>query len=358
MPLNKLQPQASAASGAPRRVLFFGKSMSRSRCTGGLVDALRGHGLQVRWVNMATQRRWFGGERAMRRARRVYESFRPDLVLVFCQDLPAPLLGEITGRTPVVLWIEERFDHLDPEMVDYMRQARLVCVSNPAHRDALHQQGVSQAVFLMSGFSPRYHFPAPPREPERDVVFVGGPGRHGDRARFVQRLSQHFDTEVFGVTDAWAPWADSVRVRPAVANRGLRRLCASSRVVLGLNQFNDDPLYFSNRTFLTLACGGFHVTHYVPGLETVFTDGEHLAWYRDVDECVEVIGRYLADPAARARIARQGHELVMDAHQYHHRVARILELLGTARVPVAEPPPPSALRQGVQRLASSLTSSS
>ena len=43
--------------GPVRRVMFFGKNMSRTRCTGGLVDALQRHGVEVRWRNLVTMRR-------------------------------------------------------------------------------------------------------------------------------------------------------------------------------------------------------------------------------------------------------------------------------------------------------------
>jgi len=47
-------------TGEVRRVLFFGKSMARTRCSAALVAALREHGLAVRWRNLATLRRWTG----------------------------------------------------------------------------------------------------------------------------------------------------------------------------------------------------------------------------------------------------------------------------------------------------------
>ena len=114
---------------------------------------------------------------------------------------------------------------------------------------------------------------------------------------------------------------------PPVKAPGFRHLCATSRIVLGLNQVNNDALYFSNRTWLSLACRAFHLTHYVPGLETVLRDDQHLAWYEDGDECVEKIGRYLKDAAARERIAEAGCALAHQQHQYYHRVGRILELV-------------------------------
>src|SRR6185436_20318304 len=125
-------------------------------------------------------------------------------------------------------------------------------------------------------------------------VFIGGPGPQGNRAEFLAHISNHFRTEIFGPIALWAPWVDKhpeLRVRDPIAAKGYRAVCASSKVMLGMNQVNEDPLYFSNRTFLTLACRGFHLTRYVPGLEQVFEDGEHLAWYRDEQECLDKIRR-------------------------------------------------------------------
>jgi len=311
-----------------RRVLFFGKNMSRTRCTGALVDALQQNGLEVKWLNLATIRRWRGVEGAHRRARKVFASFRPDVVFVFCRDLPLDLLREFKSDARIVLWVEDVL--ADHELAGYMSHADLVCMSALRHPEHWHARGVENITFLFSGFSPRFHSPSKPKKPVRDIAFIGGPGASGQRARLISKISERFDTEVFGVRRAWEHWADlygNVRVRGPLRNSGYRRVCATSRIVLGLNEVNDLPLYFSNRTFLTLACAGFHLTHHVPGLETVFENGEHLAWYRSEEECIEKLGHYLEQDEERARIARAGHELVMRDHQYYHRVSRILDIL-------------------------------
>lgn len=318
-------------TGEPvERVMFFGKNMSRTRCTGGLVDALESHGLHVKWRNMATLRRWLGTDRALRRARKEFASFRPDLVFVFCRDLPMALLREFRQDARVVIWIEDLLPEPDEALAEYLGLADLVCMSALRHRARLHERGVENIVFLLSGFSPRFHYPSKPVPKVRDLVFIGGPGRQGQRARFLSELSKQFDTEIFGVQSGWERWCrhyPNLRVRRAVRNAGYRRVCATSRIVLGQNEANDVPLYFSNRTFLTLACGGFHLTHYVPALETLFQDSEHLAWFTDEEECVRKIRHYLAADEERERIARSGHELVVNAHQYYHRVESILGIL-------------------------------
>ena len=313
----------------PRRVLFFGKHMKRTRCSGALVEALRRHGLEVQWINMATLRR-FLRPLANGTARWLHRRFRPDLIFVFCRDLPRALLDEMRQQAPVVLWVEEPLHDLCALHVDYFRAAQLVCMSNPGKFESLATQGLANFAFVMSGFSPTYHFPVPRKKAKRDLVFIGGPGPQGNRAEFLNRISAHYRTEIFGPIEPWAEWVErhpELRVRDPIKAPGYRAVCASSQIVLGMNQVNEDPLYFSNRTFLTLACRGFHLTRYVPGLETVFQDGVHLAWYRDEEECLHKIRHYLNAPHERERIAQAGHELVLSKHQYFHRIGEILAML-------------------------------
>ncbi len=314
--------------GPVRRVLFFGKSMSRTRCTGALVQSLREHGVTVRWRNLVTLRRWFGSSLANGLARAEFRSFRPDVVFVFFRDLPAVLADEFRREARLVIWCEEPLDVPDSSIVDYFALADLVCMSNPARFPWLRERGLDNMAFLMSGFSPRFHRPARVQPFQRDVAFIGAPGRRGQRASFLAEVAKYYDTELFGRHwDRWAHLHGGLRVQGPIDNRTYARICATSRIVLGVNEVNEDLYYFSNRTFLTLACQAFHLTHYVPKLEDVFKDGEHLVWYRNEDEALVKIEEWLQRDADRARVAAGGHAEVMQHHQYYHRVARILHWL-------------------------------
>jgi hypothetical protein len=210
-------------------------------------------------------------------------------------------------------------------------------MSNPTRFPWLREQGLDNMAFLMSGFSPRYHRSAPRQEPVRDVAFIGTPGRHGQRAELLAKIARHFRTEVFGLHwPRWPHFCRDLQVRKPIDNREYARVCASSKIVLGVNEVNDHLYYFSNRTFLTLACGAFHLTHYVPRLEDVFRDEEHLVWYRDEDEALAKVAEWVDRDDDRARIAAGGHAEVMLHHQYYHRVARILHWLQVG-LPRAEP---------------------
>jgi hypothetical protein len=318
---------------APRRVLFFGKSKSRSRCTGALVDALERNGLEVRWRSIPKLRRWMGRRLALDFVRREFARFRPDLVFVFFMDLPEVLLDEFQGRTTIVQWIEEAFPEFSSRQVEYVRRVDLACFSDPELLPRLQELGMRHGCFQMSGFSTRYHYPAKRRNPVRDLAFIGGPGVDRQRARFLLELARHWPIDVFGL--GWEDYRGvhrNLRIRGRVDNHGYRRICSSSRIVLGMNQFNQDRLYFSNRVWLTLACRGFHLTHHVPGIETLFGRGEHLDWFHDLDEAVAKIERYLGDEPACERIAEAGWRLAVGRHQYEHRIASVLDVLA-GRVP-------------------------
>ncbi|MFQ5507052.1 MAG: glycosyltransferase, partial [Planctomycetota bacterium] len=299
---------------------------------------------KVKWINCAFLKR-FLGNRGMRWAARMIRSrYRPDLCFVFFHDLPLLLMQEFSEETPTVIWMEELGAKTDPRvaggaLLDYVRQARLICLSTPDLVTGYRDLGIENSTFLMSGFSPAYHRPSRwslSGRYDRDLAFIGGPGYMGDRPAFLSRLAEHHDLEIFGLKDSWLPSLrnfSNLRVKGEVRPRGYARVCARSRIVVGLNQSHDHWLYFSNRIYLTLACRGFHLTHYVPGMEEVFGDGVHLAWFKDFDECLDKISYYLSHERERHRIAQAGSDLVLREHRYEHRVADILAILRKEKAP-------------------------
>ena len=84
-------------------------------------------------------------------------------------------------------------------------------------------------------------------------------------------------------------------------------------------------------------------------MEQVFTAGRHLEWFHDGDDAVQKVRHWLPREAERRRIAATGHRLVMERHQYYHRVGQLLSTLGNRAAmpdvilrPVAAPDLPAA----------------
>jgi hypothetical protein len=167
-----------------------------------------------------------------------------------------------------------------------------------------------------------------------DVAFVGAvyyPTTdhelfHG-RARLLRAIQARHDLKIWGPQRYQRGRARGLRIIEWPAyNHDFVRICRSSRIVLGMNRINTVELYFSNRTFLTLASGGFHLTHYVPGLETMFRNHEHLVWFHSTSECLELVDHYLARPAQAATIAECGRAFVRRRFSMVRQVRRMLGL--------------------------------
>lgn len=151
------------------------------------------------------------------------------------------------------------------------------------------------------------------------------------RFNLLAAICERYELKIWGpqgdprTDDAWGDRCPIIRW-PAY-NEELVKVCKSADIVLGINTINTVPLYFSNRTYLTLACGGFHLTHYVPQLEEMFTNHEHLVWYHSDEECLELIGTYLRRPEERRRIAHNGQAWVRQNYGMDKQIANIIMIL-------------------------------
>jgi hypothetical protein len=101
---------------------------------------------------------------------------------------------------------------------------------------------------------------------------------------------------------AWIDWPSYA----AAINRA--KICLSS-------QTRTDRLQIKGKIFDFLACGTFCLTDANPELEH-FLPPECVATYRDPDDCIAQIERYLADDAARQAIARAGHSWFNAVYDY------------------------------------------
>ncbi len=150
------------------------------------------------------------------------------------------------------------------------------------------------------------------------------------RYRLLTKVCSRFELKVWGGQgdpDTRQRWQNPCPIIEWPAyHEELVKICTSTAIVLGTNTVNDVELYFSNRTFLTLACGGFHLTHYVPALEEMFTNHHHLVWFHSDEECLDLIDFYLARPDERRRIAAEGKAWVRAHYGMERQVDGILAI--------------------------------
>lgn len=274
------------------------------------------------------------------------DSFKPGLLFMFKPDgiTNATLKRIRQSGIRVILWSPDCFGANVPEWVKAASsEIDLLCVSAkgllPAYRQVCH----APAYWLMEGA----HLPSFPtlslsraeQTPyASEVAFIGNifhtgaqAGDFNTRRNLLRQVGTNFDLKIWGIQrypDAAKKFGGRARIIEWPAyNEEYVKVCQSASVILGINLINSIKLYFSNRTFLTLASGGFHITSYVPGLEAMFENHKHLVWFRDENECVELIDYYLKRPKRRQSIADAGQQLVRRKYSLARQVGRLLNLI-------------------------------
>ena len=75
---------------------------------------------------------------------------------------------------------------------------------------------------------------------------------------------------------------------------------------------------------MVILAGGFYLGQGTPGLTEMLRDGDHCAWYKDIESCLEKIAYYLVKPQQRERIRREGQVFVRDHHTFDQRIHNLL----------------------------------
>ena len=310
------------------RVLFFCRSKRRTQTTEHIASGFRQAGHEVKIVHQSRWRRVLGRRIACSALAVVAKRFRPDFILIWKSTIFPELLADLARSYKTVLWCVDYFDPPPEKLIECARLVELFLLTNKGQLPLYRQLGVKRVEFVAQGCSDDKHQPisSAPAKFGSDVAFIGQPGNQR-RQELLFRLDEGFDMKM------WGPhWDDASRSYKGAQYRDVRpkdyaRICAASKIMLGCDHTRDVELCFSNRTWLTLGCGGFLVTNYYPGLETLFKNHEHLVWYHSVEECMELLRHYLDRAEEREQIARAGCELVHQSHTYRQRALEIATMV-------------------------------
>jgi len=163
----------------------------------------------------------------------------------------------------------------------------------------------------------------------KDVIFMGNnlniphDGYAKRRELIEGLLKKNVHLHVYG--DNWAyldkQGYETLHIHPFVTEEYFAEICSSAKIVLGINGVNDVKMYASwRRTVNTMACGAFHLTHYVPGMETLFENKKHLVWFNSVPEALELVDYYLSHEDERRTIGNAGRQEVLANHTWDARI--------------------------------------
>lgn len=310
------------------RILLIG-SDNPWRMEAAVERALKRAGHTTLLVDDRRAKRLAGWRLAQRWTAWQAKRFRPDFVLLSkCLALDPETVAGIVAGTPNAMWYHDPQWYSDLDRPDIGHIAEI---------------GKLARTFFVTGFDEEWRanglkalfLPAagdagikPVSRDERfasDIAFIGT-GYDPERAKLLLGVASRFDLRVWG--PGWDEWRGSLGWSGrSVEGRDFAAVCSSSGITLGINPARaaGGVSYTSDRTWMVMLAGGFHLAERTPGVASMLREGEHCAFYEGVESCLEECGRYLRSPDERARIRRAGERFVRAHHTYDQRIANILE---------------------------------
>ena len=246
----------------------------------------------------------------------------PDLVLIYSKDIPYTVLEKINPRYQTAIFFPDPDGPSDPKLIRYGALVDYLFITNKTHLADLKGQGVKNPIYCMQGCDRDVHRVMATKNHKwaSEVAFIGRPWQE-NRIILLQAINQKYDLKTWGAQ--WREYGLTC-LKTRVYPKEYAKICYATKIILGCDQSFELEGYFSNRTWITLGCGGFLLTNYNPGLEKIFTKGEHLEWYRNQEECLELIDYYLEHEDRRKQIAQNGYQFAHTHRTYDKVIDEII----------------------------------
>lgn len=307
------------------RVLIIGRSRIGSD-ESGIYRALTRQGHTAVLVDDRKLAQWIGRRAANAWVRARVAAFRPDRVIVAKgHALEVQTLADLCRGRPSVMYYQDLDVPPLPKVVERARQVDSFFHLAACQLDEYERLGVHRARFLPSAACAWWDRPAEPSPAfASDVAFIGT-GNDPYRVEFLLRLARSFRVKVWG--SGWeAVSRDLEWGGREVHGRDFARVCASAKVVIGVNRSYQLSCwgYASSRLWRTVACGGLFLAPATPGMRELLRDGEHLAWYDGEDHACALLERYLVADEERERIRAAGRAFVGAHHTFDQRIHNLL----------------------------------
>jgi hypothetical protein len=254
--------------------------------------------------------------------------FKPDFVLLGkCHGLDIETVKTVLDGKPNAMWYHDPQWYKStyrPDIAHIIAVGKLTRTFFVSGFDAEWKALGLPAKFLPSA-ADRDIRPVPPsKRYHSDVSFIGT-GYDATRAQFLLKVAKKYDLKVWG--NGWEEWRKPLHWSGrSVEGKDFAAVCSSSNISLGINpdRAKGGSTYTSDRTWMVILAGGFYLGHGTPGLVHMLREGDHCAWYKDIESCLAQCAYYLENSAARERIRREGQVFVRNYHTFDQRIHNLL----------------------------------
>lgn len=276
--------------------------------------------------------------------------FKPDLFLMGIHFyLPPQILytaRQLCPEMKICMHYTDQRKGVPDEVKKYIGLLDLLLVTNNDKDD--HKKyldaGIPRVETFYDGINPLQYWPKP-MEPSYDCFFGGNnhyalfedikeSGRKPPavldfprgyfRHEFLCYVNIHFNLLIRGRL-GWDK-LEGFNVKPMKFHPKFLSALREAKIVLGTAVA---PRYglVMRRVFRSIACQRMLVMEYVPGFENFFKNHKHFVWFKTVEEGIDVIRFYLDRDEVREKIARQGRNLLLERHTFHHRLIEFEKLV-------------------------------
>ncbi len=204
-----------------------------------------------------------------------------------------------------------------------------LCISSfPATLDFFRRRGNRVALSRLA-FDGRLLARLPQTPRDLPLTFIGSfYDMHRSRTALLERVAERFPLKVWGPEPRGGFGASPLRNCYQGEAWGLEMLTLLRRSRLTLNHHGDVPPFANNfRLYEATGAGALLITDWKANLHEMFDPEREVVAYRDENECLALIERYLNDePAARA-IADAGQQRTLRDHTFLDRMRRLAGIL-------------------------------
>lgn len=260
------------------------------------------------------------------------ERLKPDMIFMQIQGSDILDIATFKRLSEISFTVNYTFDIRTKEQTEWLYNLApmlgLICFSNQRDVDECNSRGHRNSMVLQSSCDMDVYVPRRFVLTPNFVSFIGNNYFNTnmpfplseERVSVVNRLRGRFGKS-FGV---WGMgWENSQMTTPGQESK----IYDTSSIAINHNNFRE-KLYTSDRIWRIMASGVFCLTSYFEGIETLFTRGEHLDWWHDVDELESKVGYYLLYPEIANQIAVNGTRHVRITHTWTSRIKEMLNFIG------------------------------
>ncbi|WP_353195935.1 glycosyltransferase [Parapedobacter defluvii] len=289
-----INPETLLRSGLVRKLHFrTGYKFLQRQVTNFLKKRINVGNPDLIWVN--------GGELLGRKSLQVLKALRTPIVL-YNNDDPT---GTRDGR---------RFDSLRKALPYY----DLCVVRLEKEEDELLKYGVRQVLRVYMSYDEEVHkpFDHPSEIPAQfisDVAFIGTWMRHEKRDEFLLKLIRAgIPVSIWGARWPKSPHWDALKAHyrgGALSGRDYVAAIQGAKICIGMLSHGNRDLH-TRRSVETTYAGGLLCAQRTAVHLGMYEENQEAVFWDDVDECIGICRRLLADDKQREHIRKEGYDKV------------------------------------------------